>query len=188
MWTCLTTQACSNFTCSIHVHYRNANMAFTMNSVSANKSVAIRRAVLQATVLMKCLLLKDLFLNLSKRTNFCRWSTAGMFAVKQENPLRISTGSKATSHGCSDGFRISQTVSIPRLWAKTYYLAFLPKTAWKWKKLDREGEGTHPWCPLGSANGMHQCLRWRNKWLCNQSVALSQLQLLTNVLWEYTYQ
>ena len=92
---CLNTQACSNFTCSIHVHYRNANMAFTMNLVSANRSAAIRCRVLQATVLMKCLLLTELFLNLSKRTNFCRYFTAGMFAVKQENSPRISTDFKA---------------------------------------------------------------------------------------------
>ena len=35
---------------------------------------------------------------------------------------------------------------------KTYYLAiFLPKTAWKWKKMDPEGVA-RAWRPLGSAN------------------------------------
>ena len=106
-------------------------MAFTMNLVSANRSVPVRCRVLQATVLMKCLLLTELFLDLSKRINFCRYFTVGMFAVKQENSPRISTDFKANSHGCSGGFRISQTgAPIPRFGAKTYYLAFfLPKTA-----------------------------------------------------------
>ena len=38
--------------------------------------------------------------------------------------------------------------------APTYYLAkFLPKTAWKWKNLDREGGARVPGAPPRSANG-----------------------------------
>ena len=156
-------------------------MPFTMNLVSANRSVAIRRGVLQATVLMKCLLLTDLFLNLSKRINFCRWSTAGMFAVKRENSLRISTCFiKANSHGCSEGSRISQ------MGAKPYYLAkFFAENCKKMKQIRPGGEERIPGAPMDPPLGsISVCVDAMNG--SNQSVALSPLQLLTQLLCEYT--
>ena len=49
-------------------------------------------------------------------------------------------------------FPIGVVASTPIFGAKTYYLGgFLPKTAWKWKKLDRKegaGWGSHTYHPL----------------------------------------
>ena len=61
------------------------------------------------------------------------------------------------------GSRISQTVvgvggSQPQGWGKTYYLArVLPKTAWKWKNLDRAGICS---IPLKWAMRIFFCILW----------------------------
>ena len=45
----------------------------------------------------------------------------------------------------------------PKVGAPTYYFdQFSPKTAWKWKKLDREGGARVP----GAPPWIRQCLRW----------------------------
>ena len=55
----------------------------------------------------------------------------------------------------SGGSRISQTGKWAPTWAKTYYLTrILPKTAWKWKKLDRYGA---PVPSVPPPPGIHQC-------------------------------
>ena len=55
----------------------------------------------------------------------------------------------------SGGSGISQTQPAHELGAKTYYLTrFLPKSAWKWKKLDREGDASL--APSRSANVFYQ--------------------------------
>ena len=49
-------------------------------------------------------------------------------------------------------WRIQDWTPIPKVGVPTYYIAiFFPKTAWKWKNLDR---GAWLWSPFGSANGL----------------------------------
>ena len=79
----------------------------------------------------------------------------------------------------SDPGFLSTGVPSPEKGVKPYYLViFLPKTAWKWKKLDRDG-GAHVWRPLdppmckvtantitGSALCHFVCKFRRNTWSC----------------------
>ena len=100
----------------------------------------------------------DWFKNFSWKQSFYWFLDSAHFSPSTMRSLTKCIQLCLTDHSrfsqTSGGSRISQKgapalkVEVP-----TYYLAiFFPKTAWKWKKLDRGGRARVPGVPLKSAN------------------------------------
>ena len=105
------------------------------------------------------------------------WCKRGNRVSHIIRPKSVNVQYVCTGSSFSGVSRISQTKGAPpKFGVKTYYLKFfLPKTAWKWKKLYREGGANVP-APLGSANSF--ILAHHTSPLTDVSVAQPRNELL----------